>query len=333
MGFSNSIIGGAAALIRAAIRSPNFVTGSGGWQISKDGSAEFNNITIRGTFNGTDFILNATGLFFYSGTPAAGTLIMSIVPGTGSVNDPFGTGCPPGVTVGKNTSPQVEMLTAGTSGVLRFLMNNAGFTNPQIFANTPGGTFASFVMGGPANAIAGHTDAVGVLLNSSDGGSSANLEITYDDANGTGHVTAFSDFSGFNIVAGTIDAVAPGTGTGPTNASAAETWHAMAAFNAGFSHGVPAPAYKLNADNTVSLAGQVSATSGTTSGTIITLPSASYFPALAKTFPLPFAGGTPAATGNCRLGVSTGGALNLAGGPTGAPFTFNLDGIRYPLDS
>ena len=48
MGFSNPIIGGISNLIRAAIRSPNFVTGLTGWSINRDGTAEFNNAIIRG---------------------------------------------------------------------------------------------------------------------------------------------------------------------------------------------------------------------------------------------------------------------------------------------
>lgn len=36
-------------LIRQFIQSPNYVAGSAGWTINKDGSSEFNNITARGT--------------------------------------------------------------------------------------------------------------------------------------------------------------------------------------------------------------------------------------------------------------------------------------------
>lgn len=46
MGFSNDIIGGAAALVRAAIKSPNYLPGTAGWSINKDGSAEFRNIVL-----------------------------------------------------------------------------------------------------------------------------------------------------------------------------------------------------------------------------------------------------------------------------------------------
>ncbi|MCA1839939.1 MAG: H-type lectin domain-containing protein [Actinobacteria bacterium] len=48
MTFSNPIVGG-TTLIRPAIQSPNFTAGSAGWSINKDGSAEFNDITVRGS--------------------------------------------------------------------------------------------------------------------------------------------------------------------------------------------------------------------------------------------------------------------------------------------
>lgn len=47
-GFSNPVAAGGGALVRDNMHSPNFVTGSTGWSIGQDGSAEFNNVTIRG---------------------------------------------------------------------------------------------------------------------------------------------------------------------------------------------------------------------------------------------------------------------------------------------
>jgi hypothetical protein len=95
-GFSNAIIGGAEKLIRKAIQSPNYSVGVAGWSINKDGSAEFNNLTIRGSFFGTNFIINSSGAFFYSGTPATGNLIIAIAPAAGT--DAFGNGYPKGVS-------------------------------------------------------------------------------------------------------------------------------------------------------------------------------------------------------------------------------------------
>lgn len=87
-GFQHDIAGGSGNLIITALQSPNFVDSVSGWQIAKDGSAEFNNLEIRGTFNGQDFILNANGFFFYNGTPGAGNLAMAITNASGY--DEFG---------------------------------------------------------------------------------------------------------------------------------------------------------------------------------------------------------------------------------------------------
>lgn len=48
MAFRNPAIAG-NYLVRPALRSPNYVTGSTGWTINRDGSAEFNNVTSRGS--------------------------------------------------------------------------------------------------------------------------------------------------------------------------------------------------------------------------------------------------------------------------------------------
>jgi hypothetical protein len=66
-------------LVREAIQSQNFVTGTAGWQIAANGNAEFNNVTVRGKFitgppgskhieiNGVD---SPNGIAFYTGDVA-----------------------------------------------------------------------------------------------------------------------------------------------------------------------------------------------------------------------------------------------------------------------
>lgn len=67
MAFSNPVTGGQGALVRPAIKSPNYVAGSAGWSINRGGSAEFNDVTIRGgttiggTSTGTTVETQATG--------------------------------------------------------------------------------------------------------------------------------------------------------------------------------------------------------------------------------------------------------------------------------
>jgi hypothetical protein len=49
MAFEEPILGGQNALVREAVKSPNYVAGASGWQLDKDGDAEFNSVVVRGT--------------------------------------------------------------------------------------------------------------------------------------------------------------------------------------------------------------------------------------------------------------------------------------------
>lgn len=121
MSFANTVLGGASTLIRRAIKSPNFATGVSGWTINKDGSAEFNSLTIRGTFDGTNFEINANGIFQYSGVPALGNLVGSDTNNAGT--DSHGNAYVAGKTVylndGVNNFIALQMTTATPGGVPR----------------------------------------------------------------------------------------------------------------------------------------------------------------------------------------------------------------------
>lgn len=114
-GFRNSILGG-INLIRAAIQSPNFVSGASGWTIRQDGSAEFNNVVIRG---GT--VVSGTALY-YNGTPAAGNLFMSIAAsaGTDSYGNAYVKGVglygSPGTVTAEDASGNVTHLSGNVGG-------------------------------------------------------------------------------------------------------------------------------------------------------------------------------------------------------------------------
>lgn len=88
MSFSNPITGGQGTLVRPAIKSPDYIPDVSGWSINRDGSAEFNNLVVRGVFQGQDFIINEAGIFVYNGTPAAGNLTESMAAQNGV--DQFG---------------------------------------------------------------------------------------------------------------------------------------------------------------------------------------------------------------------------------------------------
>lgn len=115
MPWQHAIAGGQGNLVVTSFQSPNFQHLVQGWQVAKDGSAEFNDLTIRGTFFGTDFIINSAGAFFYSGTPAHGNLIISITTAAGT--DSFGNAYKADVSVYGSNSSYVQLLVS----VLPFL--------------------------------------------------------------------------------------------------------------------------------------------------------------------------------------------------------------------
>lgn len=85
--FESAILAG-VTLVREAIQSSNFLTGITGWRIASDGSAEFNNVVIRG---GTTI---GSTLLAYNGTPALGNLVLSFssVGGTDVFGNVYGIG-------------------------------------------------------------------------------------------------------------------------------------------------------------------------------------------------------------------------------------------------
>ena len=149
-GFANSVLGGASTLIRKAIKSPNFVTTVSGWTINKDGSAEFNNLTIRGSFQGTLFVINSSGAFFYSPTEAAGNLIASIAPANGT--DAFGNAYVHGIASyggGIDLELFSNALSWGNAA-------DAPFIKPSIFG-TPSAANGNFIQISSAEGQVGDT--------------------------------------------------------------------------------------------------------------------------------------------------------------------------------
>lgn len=117
MQFQDDVAAG-VVLVRPAIQSPDYDPGVAGWAVKIDGSAEFNDLTVRGTFLGSEFILNDDGMFFYDGTPAAGNLIMSIAAAQGT--DGFGNDFRRGVMVYNSAGSSIQMDAGAGAAVLDF---------------------------------------------------------------------------------------------------------------------------------------------------------------------------------------------------------------------
>lgn len=75
-GFANPNTTGDGTLILGSIHSPDYEAGSEGWSINRDGSAEFNDVVVRGKIEDGQ-------LFIYNDTPAKGSLAYSISPNDG----------------------------------------------------------------------------------------------------------------------------------------------------------------------------------------------------------------------------------------------------------
>jgi hypothetical protein len=260
MSFQNPITGGQGALIRPAIKSPNFTEGVSGWSIDRNGNAEFNNGTFRGTvtastFEGTDYMINSAGAFFYSGPPAAGNLIASIAPTAGT--DAFGNAYQAGLSsyeFGNILNMFDSRLTGGSSQTSQLQLQDGNF---------------SLASGGTGT----DTNQVNLL------GESAT-------AAGTPFVTFASTAPGSSA-----DILVTGAVLKAATATVPYTWQAPG-YNADWSgatmfngeSGFHALQYRLDAQDNLVMEGAFTAALGA-AGTVFTLPAGPYRPQMSGLLP------------------------------------------------
>lgn len=161
--FTNPIVGG-TTLIRPAIQSPNYVVATSGWSINIDGSAEFNNVVIRGTLNvtgpstlGGTLTMTGGACILTAASPAQRISICS----TPQNRIQFFSGL-----AGEVTPAYIQVTTSGTQGILgitspdfglgsfamQFMADGTNGASAQI--NWSGGGFMSMGFGGGFNVSA-----------------------------------------------------------------------------------------------------------------------------------------------------------------------------------
>ena len=160
-GFAHDIAGGQGILITIAERSPNYVPGVSGWAIFKNGTVEFNSGVFRGTvtagvFQGTRFIINSAGAFFYTGAPALGNLFLSIASQAGT--DQFGN---------NYGGPGLESYVVGGSSKLTVFGADLGWIEGS--TSTTWDYFTQVISGIPYLKLASAGAASGVLWHLADG--------------------------------------------------------------------------------------------------------------------------------------------------------------------
>jgi hypothetical protein len=337
MAFSNPVVAGGILQV-TSIESTNFVEGESGWIIERNGDAEFNNLTIRGTFFGIDFEINSKGIFFYSSAPANGNLVISLAATAGS--DEFGNPYPAGLQIlnhgGANASG-IAIGYSGTTPLLYFLNAVANITNdPSLFVDASGaGTaqFATLVINSAEDST--QLDYIGVNLDASNesGTHFPAMNLVYIDPTGAGHTPISGNLAGM-LGIGSLYAVTPGTGTSRTNVFTQETWHTMAlaaGFTTSASDQVPRFRKEGIAGGTVRLDGTVYTSGAVAAGATIANLGAAYAPTQRKRFT-----GVGSISGN-SLGaavaeVTTAGLLVIGPAASGAAQQIVLDGFTYPLD-
>jgi uncharacterized membrane protein YeaQ/YmgE (transglycosylase-associated protein family) len=291
MGFVNPILGSGGALVRPAIKSPNYVPGSSGWMVGRDGSSEFSSGTFRGaitatsgtftgtinaggTFTGTNYILNSAGLFLYSGTPGLGNLTGSIASAAGA--DAFLNN----YLAGSTTYDRVNKLYTNCA-------NGSVEVGPLVTGVGPmpsraGGMTAQFPAGFPATGIlAGPTDAthdtgpqVDIIAGSFGAALGSAAAPAVKMVGDPGQTTAVT-----LGVGGAVVALDPASGA----LQNPYTWQTPT-YNTGWTGGSTASAsyqplmYRITAENELWLFGAAHATAAAPSATVFTLPTA-YQPA------------------------------------------------------
>lgn len=102
-GFNNAVVGGDGTLVRDSIHSPNYVAGVAGWSINKDGTAQFNELTLIVQTDGQAILI-------YNGSAASGNLIGSWAASSGI--DPYGNPYPAGINVVQGSLSGVNLTAA-----------------------------------------------------------------------------------------------------------------------------------------------------------------------------------------------------------------------------
>lgn len=289
---------GAGALRYPQIMSPNFnlanpaASPASSWALLQSGIAYlFGVVVTGGTIKGPTYIIDVTGAYFYSGTPAAGNLITSIGVTT-ATTDPTGLNAVlPGDTryhnngttfvAQQSTQSYIAYLWQATSAAGPYTAKSIsiGFTNeftatPILQAQVNGGLGLE-VTGGPVTPLAGLAVTGGTTTDTlaasgastlhattiASGGLVVTGGTTTDTLTATGKVTATGGTAGSPSLI-TTDTFTTAILTTPANWTVNNTLET-----------------RLEADGTVTIDGELTAAAAIATGATLTTLAAAYRPA------------------------------------------------------
>lgn len=174
--WSDPIASNDGSLVFPAIKSPNFTTGVIGWEITREGSAEFNNITVRGIFEAV--------------SPSGSNVIVSADAASATVS------MQPPTFGGETFSPGTLKTTSGATGTL-MLIEGPGEITPT---NIVGGELVlgadNTIPGSIAQIVADQISLFGVVTLTGDVilGSPASDAVSGDDTSVTSGQTTSTTF-------------------------------------------------------------------------------------------------------------------------------------------
>lgn len=311
---------GAGVLRYPQITSPNFdltnpmASPANSWALLQSGLAYLFGVVLSGgTITGPDYIINTSGIFFYSGAPALGNLVTSIATAAGT--DGFGNVYSQGINTYSAPGVGVQ-LTGSRLNLLGVGSTTIAFAQALGFAGA--GTRPQFTISGPSN-----NDQVPQILlfgESADGTALAQVRIQ-------GFSLAGAQGEAIDIqVNGAVHGTEPGTQN-------EETWHSLGTL-AGYV--VNAARYRLNALGEVEFDINVTGTGANAASVAFSVTltgSPNYRPlTLGKTYPLATNLTIAAMTSPPRLGITTAGVVTIAGTANIANTINYVGGATMPLD-
>jgi hypothetical protein len=277
------------------------------------------------------------GEFIYSGQPGPGN--PPIYTTSNADTDPYGNPIAPGIWAGQPGSIQVGIqANPGAAQVFFVPAGNYAADASAGIVQTGGQAILELLGAQTTPTGDAASDRVGIFFwdhgSSGAAGAHADLQMVYIYTDGSFINLLDGNYAGTNIPACSgIDAVQPGTGTGPSVRAVTETWHQAALSNswAGSGSGVNGLFYRLTPDNETEIILDLLHATATGNSVCATLP-AGYRPATAINLPL--AWNNPQASNSASppwLNVSTGGALQITGIETANKEIFGR--VKFPLGS
>lgn len=226
-------------------------------------STTINAATFNGSiFNGLDFTIDSAGIFFYSGTPASGNLVMALTNSSG--NDPYGNAYNAGFSSLAANGARINIEPAGGVSALNMLAANMvhNVAAPQIVGGSVSPGLANEICqlamsSGKETNIALPDSEIILSTGAADGSSNPNIALQFG-----GNPVLTADQAEVSVAVPVV----------------ADTWHTMT-LAGGWTVGSGGRArYRLGIENRVfvDVSGIVPGT--TTDGTVIWVPAVGYSP-------------------------------------------------------